>query len=81
MRTIQKDNVDTYARRFVPSMIQLAEMVKADYLEEDQTDINDMIMLLTGWQGDMSADSVAASVYQFHQSFLANNMLSAWPTS
>ena len=56
-------------------------MVKADYPEEDQTDINDMIMLLTGWQGDMSADSVAASVYQFHQSFLANSMLGAWPTS
>ena len=56
-------------------------MVKADYPEEDQTDINDMIMLLTGWQGDMSADSVAASVYQYHQSFLANSMLGVWPTS
>ena len=62
-------------------MIQLAETVKSDYSEEDQTEINDIIMLLTGWQGDMNADSVAASVYQYHQSFLANSMLGVWNTT
>ena len=40
MRTIQQDTVDTYGRRTVPLMIQLAESVKADYSEEDQKDLN-----------------------------------------
>ena len=66
MIDIQHDNVDINARRDTPLMIELAESVKENYSEDEQKDINDMIMLLTGWQGKMGADSVAASVYSVH---------------
>ena len=56
----------------------MVESVKESYSEEDQKDINDVIMLLTGWNGEMGIDSVAASVYQFHQSFLAKSMYGVW---
>ena len=37
-----------------------------------------MVMLLTGWDGKMGEDSVAASVYQFHQMFAAKSMHGVW---
>ena len=47
-------------------MLSLIEKVKADYNEDDQKDLNDVTMLLTGWDGNMGNNSVAGSVYQFH---------------
>ena len=66
MRDIQQDTVDVYGRRTVPLMLSLIEKVKGDYNEDDQKDLNDVTMLLTGWDGNMGNNSVAGSVYQFH---------------
>ena len=66
MRDIQQDTVDVYGRRTVPLMISLIDKVKGDYDEEGQKHLNDVKMLLTGWDGSMGEDSVAGSVYQFH---------------
>ena len=78
MRDIQHDSVDTHGRRTVPLKIAMVESVKADYSEEEQGDLNDMIELLTGWDGEMGLESVAASVYQVHQGALARTMFGAW---
>ena len=37
-----------------------------------------MILLLTGWQGQMGKDSIAGSVYAVHQVYLAKSFLHEW---
>lgn len=49
MKDFQHDSVDTNARRDSPLMIKVVERVKAEYSEEEQKDLNDMTMLITGW--------------------------------
>ena len=78
MRDIQHDSVDKNGQRQIPLMIQVAETVKQYYSEEDQNDINEMIELLTGWNGEMSKESIAATIYQVHQSEYAKSMFGVW---
>ena len=37
-----------------------------------------MIELLTGWNGEMSKESIAATIYQVHQSEYAKSMFGVW---
>ena len=56
-------------------LIEIAENAKSMFSSKDVTSIDFMTDLLDDWKGEMSADSIAATVFsftivQFHQSLL-----------
>ena len=58
-------------------MIQVANLVKGEYSEAEQQDIDDMALILTGWQGDVgNYDSVAAAVYSYIRVFYGMSLFS-----
>lgn len=70
MIDMQQDLVDTIARDITPHIIKITESVleNKDIYElndKDVTDIKYMIDLIRNFNGEMSEDSVGATVYSY----------------
>lgn len=67
MALIQQDVTDVIARDITPTIIEVARMAKDELTPKEQEDLEQMIALLEGWNGEFSEDCVACSVYMHAQ--------------
>lgn len=73
MISIQLDTVDVFARRMVPTLVQLAEQSKADLPKDEQLDLIEAVHLYRDFDGNMAEESIGASLHMhinlaFHKS-------------
>jgi len=72
MKRMQLDTVDIFARDNVQKLIILAKRYKGEFLEEDQEKIlEEVLTVLADWKGNMTVDSIAASVFSVREYLFA----------
>ena len=65
MKEIQYDVEDVHARGMLKDLLKAVESVSSELSGDEKADLKVMTDLLSGWNGSMDKDSVAASVYSF----------------
>ena len=65
MKEIQFDVEDVHARGMLKNLFKAVESVSSELSGDEKADLKVMTDLLSGWNGSMDKDSVAASVYSF----------------
>ena len=74
MINIQNDVVDVVARDMTPKIITICRRASADLSRDELDSLEFMLDLLTEFDGDMSADSIKASVYNFWNYFFIKSL-------
>lgn len=69
MRNIQEDTVDVYARESAPTIASVARKMMPILDKEDQKAIDEMVEIMSKFDGNMHNKSIGASVYNYWQHF------------
>ena len=80
MVDIQSDLMDVFARNTLPLIRRITAKTYSDpthgFSEQEKLDIKFMLDLLEGFDGEMTEDSIAASVYNYWHLFVHHSFLS-----
>ena len=66
MIAYQQDSVDVFARNMLPNVVQLCETTQRDLTKDQQEDLHVALSYYRNWDGDMTEDSVAASIHMHY---------------
>ena len=63
---MQLDTVDVFARRILPYIIKITDLMKRELTREMQVDLEMALSFYRDWDGDMTEESIAASIHMHY---------------